>query len=312
MSELGSAGAGVGVESDRVAVFETARPRLLGLAYRMLGTLADAEDVVQEAWLKWDAAEAGSVEKPDAWLTTVTTRLALGRLRSAQRRREEYVGPWLPEPVVSAAAYGAGAAGVEGGVEGAAEMAESLTFGFLAMLDQLHATERAVFLLADVFAVPYAEVAAAVGKSEVACRQIASRARRRLRDGRLRSPTGDERQVVDELLVAVALGDMNTVLARLAPDVVSVSDGGALRRAARRPVVGRERVARFFCNLARRYPHATMAPVTVNGDPGIIASIDDEIDFVAAFEVEAGHVAAIWLVRNPDKLEHVFTPVAIA
>lgn len=293
---------------DRTARFEAARPRLLGLAYRMLGTLADAEDVVQEAWLKWDAADTESIDKPEAWLTTVTTRLALARLRSAQRRREQYVGPWLPEPVVSAARFD----GAANETEARAELAESLTFGFLAVLDQLSPTERAVFLLADVFSVPYADVAAAVGKSEVACRQIASRARRRLREGRLRAPTGAERQVVDELLVAVALGDMNTVLARLAPDVVAVSDGGAQRRAARRPVVGRDRVARFFCNLARRHPEVWVNPVTVNGDPGIVAGIGEQIDFVAAFEVEDAHVAAIWLVRNPDKLEHVLDPVAIA
>lgn len=303
----------VPADEDRTARFEDARPRLLGLAYRMLGTLADAEDVVQEAWLKWDAADVASIDNVDAWLTTVTTRLALGRLRSAQRRREDYVGPWLPEPVVSAAQFG-GAVGGGGGADAPdarAVLAESLTFGFLAMLDQLHATERAVFLLADVFAVPYAEVAAAVGKSEVACRQIASRARRRLRDGKLRPPTGAERQVVDELLVAVALGDMNTVLARLAPDVVTINDGGALRRAARRPVVGRDRVARFICNLARRYPNAMFMPATVNGDPGVIATVDGEIDFVAAFEVEHEQVAAIWVVRNPEKLEHVLETVAI-
>ena len=301
---VGAPSEGAAPSGDRTEVFESARPRLLGVAYRMLGTLADAEDVVQEAWLRWAAEDVSAIRNPAAWLTTVTTRLALARLRSAQRRREEYVGPWLPEPVVSAAAYGQS-------TEDRAELAESLTFGFLTLLDQLHPVERAVFLLADVFAVPYAEVAAAVGKSEVACRQIASRSRRRLREGRFRSPNAAERQVVDELLVAVALGDMSTVLARLAPDVVSVSDGGALRRAARRPVVGRDRVARLFCNLASRYPEASFLPVTVNGDPGILATVKGAIDFVAAFEVEDDRVAAIWLVRNPEKLEHVLTPLTL-
>ncbi len=141
------------------ATFEAERPRLVGLAYRMLGMWADAEDVVQDAWLRWQSADEGSIERPAAWLTTVTTRLCLDRVRTAQRRREEYIGPWLPEPVVSGP-----------GPEEAAELSDSLTLGFLTMLDRLGPLERAVFLLADVFAVPFADIAGAVGKSEVACR----------------------------------------------------------------------------------------------------------------------------------------------
>ena len=149
-------------------VFERERPRLVGLAYRMLGTVADAEDVVQDAWFRWQAPCPGEVDRPEAWLTTVTTRIALDHLRSARRRREAYVGPWLPEPLVA-----------DAGPAEVAELAESLRLGFLTVLDQLKPVERAVFLLADVFAVPFAEIADTVGKSEAACRQIASRARRR-------------------------------------------------------------------------------------------------------------------------------------
>lgn len=291
-------------EVDReVAAFEAARPRLLGLAYRMLGTIGDAEDVVQEAWLRWDAADRTSIDVPDAWLTTVTTRLALDRLKSAQHRREQYPGPWLPEPLVTQA-----------GPEEAAELADSLTLGFLTLLDRLGPVERAVFLLADVFGLPYSEVAEAVGKTEVACRQIASRSRRRLQGAHPRKPTGAERRIVDELLVAMALGDVPAVLQRLAPDAVCVSDGGPQRRAARRPVVGAERVARFCINVTRKaYRASRVASASINGDPGVIVYVDDAIDCVLAFEVdpESERVATIWIVRAPEKLDHVLAPLAL-
>jgi RNA polymerase sigma-70 factor (ECF subfamily) len=289
---------------DALEVFAQARPRLLGLAYRMLGTIADSEDVVQEAWLRWQATDQTTVDRPAAWLTTVATRLALDRLRANRRRREEYVGPWLPEPVV-----------VAPGPEESAELSESLTLGFLTVFDRLAPVERAVFLLVDVFGVAYPDVSAAVGKSEVACRQIASRARRRLRDRPARPHGPVDRQVVDELIVAVAMGDVDSALARLLPDAVLVSDGGPKRRAARRPVVGAERIVRFLVNLSHRHYQAQtlqVAPVTVNGDPGIAVSLDGELDFVAAFEVDGDRVGAIWLVRNPDKLENLDEPIVLA
>jgi RNA polymerase sigma-70 factor (ECF subfamily) len=277
------------------AAFEAERTRLVGLAYRMLGTWADAEDVVQDAWLRWQSVEPGSIERPAAWLTTVTTRLCLDRVRTARRRREDYVGPWLPEPVV-----------LGPGPEDAAELSDSLTLGVLTMLDRLGPLERAVFLLADVFAVPFADVAAAVGKSEAACRQIASRGRRRLRAAPIRSAAAAERQAVDELLRALAAGDVDTVLRRLAPEVVCITDGGSKRRAARHPVVGRDRVGRLLLNLSQRYTKGvSVVPAVVNGDPGVVVSLDGAVDFVAAFEVEGEHVAAIWIIRNPDKLEHI-------
>ncbi len=287
------------IDDGSEAAFEAARPRLVGLAYRMLGTRDEADDIVQEAWIRWHDADRTAIAEPAAWLTTVTTRIAVDRLRSAQHRREEYVGPWLPEPVVT---------GV--GPEDAAVLADSLTLGFLTLLDRLSAEERAVVLLADVFSVPFAEIAATVGKTDVACRQIASRARRRLQGHHRRESTGAERAVVEELLVAFAMGDIDAVLARLAPGAVCVSDGGPNRRAARRPVVGADRVARFFLNLARRFAEsATFAPATVNGDPGLVVSRDGEVDLVAAFEVVDGRVHAIWLIRNPDKLEHLAVPL---
>jgi RNA polymerase sigma-70 factor (ECF subfamily) len=288
--------------SAMAADFELARPRLLGLAYRMLGIVADAEDVVQEAWIRFQAA-GGQVEQPAAWLTTVASRLAIDRLRANARRREEYVGPWLPEPVV-----------LIPGPEEAAELADSLTLGFLTMLDRLKPAERAVFLLADVFGLSYLDIAATVGKSEVSCRQIASRARRRVTlpqpgSGRA-SP--EQQQVVDELVQAVLSGDIEGALSRLAPDAVLVSDAGAHRRAARRPVIGATRVARFLVNLVRRYSTDVAVVATqVNGDPGFLVSLAGSPDTVIAFDVQAGRVATIWMVRNPDKLDHLGGPVAM-
>jgi RNA polymerase sigma-70 factor (ECF subfamily) len=279
----------------------------------MLATIGDAEDVVQEAWLRWDAADRDAIASPDAWLTTVTTRLALDRLKSVRRRREQYPGPWLPEPVVR-----------ESGPEDAAELADSLTLGFLTLLDRLGPVERAVFLLADVFGMPYAEVADAVGKTEVACRQIASRSRRRLQGTHSRKPTVDERRIVDQLLVAMALGDLSAVLQCLAPDAVLISDGGPHRRAARRPVVGADWVARFCIKVTRKAydsPRVVSAagngprvvPAAINGDPGVIVYSGDEIDSVLAFEVDTSgdQVAAIWIVRAPEKLDHVLVPVSM-
>jgi len=290
-------------------LFERERPRLLGLAYRMLGTVADAEDVVQDTWFRWQALRPGEAIRPEAWLTTVTTRIALDHLRTARRRREAYVGPWLPEPLVA-----------EVGPAEAAELADSLRLGFLTVLDQLRPVERAVFLLSDVFAVPFVDIAATIGKSEAACRQIASRARRRVRpaegDGRPGRPSrcdpGADRAVVDALMTAVALGDVDLALRYLAPEVVCVSDGGAATRAARRPVVGADRVARLLVNLTRRFAgRLTARPVSVNGDVGAVVSLDRTVDMVTAFEVEGDRVVTIRMVRNPDKLTHVEAPPSV-
>ena len=289
--------------------FEQERPRLVGLAYRMLGTVADAEDIVQDVWLRWQASPPGTVERPEAWLTTVTTRIALDHLRTARRRREAYIGPWLPEPLVA-----------EAGPAEVAEVAESLRFGFLTVLDQLQPVERAVFLLADVFTVPFAEIAVTVGKSEAACRQIASRARRRVRPAAASHPDSprdrevrqSDRRVVDALLTAVALGDVESALRHLAPEVVCVSDGGAAIRAARRPVIGADRVVRFLVNLTRRHEgHLTARAASVNGDAGVVVCLDGTVDLVSAFEVADGQVVAIRMIRNPDKLVHVDAPLTV-
>lgn len=288
-------------EVDALAVFAGERRRLVGLAYRMLGSLADAEDVVQEVWLRWEGSDRSAIERPAAWLTTVTTRVALDRARAQARRREDYPGPWLPEPFVQ-----------QDGPEEAAEMADSLTLGFLVLLDTLAPVERAVFILADVFGTPYRDIAATVGKPAGACRQIASRARAKLRAASRPPASAGSRDTVDALLGAIAVGDADAVLRILAPDVVLLSDGGPTRRAARRPVLGAERVARLLLNLSRRLaPGTVMEPVVVNGDAGLLLSVDGALDDVFAFEVVDGRITGILIMRNPDKLAGIGRSVSL-
>jgi RNA polymerase sigma-70 factor (ECF subfamily) len=285
---------------DAAEEFQRERPRLTGLAYRMLGSLADAEDVVSEAWIRFSATGPDGIDRPAAWLTTVTSRLAIDRLRAQQRRREDYVGPWLPEPVPT----GRAAAGDVGSVDPAerAELSESLTLGFLVVLDRLEPTERAVFLLADVFAEPYADIAAAVGKSPEACRQIASRARRKVREERSARHAADEGTVAD-LVTAIGVGDLQGLLDLLADDVVLVSDGGPDRHAARRPVVGPDRVARLLVNLSGRVPAgAAMGIEVVNAAPALVVRSGDG-DIVLTADVDGdGRVCAVRVLLNPDKL----------
>lgn len=288
--------------SDDTAVFEAERPRLRAVAYRMLGSMTDADDVVQDAWLRWhrlgDDGRA-AVEHPPGWFTTTTTRLALDRLKSAQRRREEYVGPWLPEPVLT-----------DDDPAESVALAESLTIGFLAVLERLAPVERAVFLLSDVFEEPFRSIAPIVGRSEDACRQIASRARRRVREERPRvhgPDDGDDRdRLVDAFIGACLRGDVEEFRRVLADDVVLVSDGGAEVHAARRPVRGVARVARLFTNLTKRLPEDIGVEVHhVNGEPGFVVTRDGRPWYVIALEVVNDRVTAIHLVINPDKLRHL-------
>jgi RNA polymerase sigma-70 factor (ECF subfamily) len=285
--------------------FAGERPRLLGLAYRMLGSLADAEDVVQDAWLRWAGADQAKILNPAAWLTTTTTRLALDRMRTLSRRREDYVGPWLPEPVSLAADTTASA-----DPQAATELAESMTLGFLVVLDTLSATERAVFLLADVFGEPYAAIAAAVGKTEDNCRQIASRARRKVRAARKPETAAASAELLAELLTATASGDIDGLLALLDTDVVLLSDGGPDRRAARRPVVGPEKVARFMVNLARRLASFSVEVGSLNGEVVVIFHLPDG-PMVLGGDVVDGRFVGLQWQRNPDKLTHLDEAVSL-
>jgi RNA polymerase sigma-70 factor (ECF subfamily) len=294
---------------DAIAVFEAERPRLLGLGYRMLGSLTDAEDVVQEAWLRWNRIESSTIDNPAAWLTTVTTRLALDRVRSIERRREDYVGPWLPEPVA-----------FDRGPEEAAEVADSLTLGFLVVLDRLTPTERAVFLLADVFGEPFGAIAAAVGKTEENCRQIATRARRKVRDERMPGATPISRETLEALMIAIATGEIDRVLALLDTDVTLVSDSGAGRHAARRVVVGPARVARLMRNVGgwvlsgtkERYKTASadVLLTTVNGAAAMRVNLPAG-PYLFTGDERDGKIVAIRTMLNPDKLTHIDEPAAL-
>jgi RNA polymerase sigma-70 factor, ECF subfamily len=284
-----------------VEEFEEHRHHLFGVAYRMLGSVSEAEDVVQDTWLRWRDAPADDVRSARAYLTTVATRLAIDRLRSAQRRREEYVGPWLPEPLVT-----------DDDPAATAELADSLSMAFLLVLERLNPVERAVLLLRDVFGYDYDEVAEIVERTPANCRQIASRARGHLtaeRPARPRPRQEDEQRLAFAFAAAAGSGDLATLEGLLAEDVVLWSDGGAARRAARRPVVGRDRVARFIANVAQRVPlEGTFEYVHLNGEPAVIVRNERGPFMTMAVDIGDGVIQAIHTVINPDKLRHLAEP----
>jgi RNA polymerase sigma-70 factor, ECF subfamily len=287
---------------DPTAVFAAERPRLLGLAYRLLGSLSDADDVVQEAWIRWDRVDHETIERPAAWLTTVVSRCGLDRLRARRRERIDYVGPWLPEPLVLPMSMTA-----DGMPEAAAELSDSLTTAFLVMLERLSPEERLTLLLVDVFGESLSEVADLVGKSHDAARQMAVRARRKLRDldADRRAPVagGEELAVAATFVGAVMSGDIDTVKSLLAPDAVLTSDGGQHRHAARRPVRGPDRIARFLVNIYRRSNGSeSMEPVWVNGQPGAVFSHHGQVFMVTTLEIRNGLVWRYYSILNPDKL----------
>jgi RNA polymerase sigma-70 factor (ECF subfamily) len=284
-----------------LATLVAERPLLVGLAYRITGSRVEAEDIVQDAWLRARRTDAATIDNPAAWLTRVVARLALDHLRSARRRRESYVGPWLPEPVVG----GMTDAGTVHDPAVATELAESMTFGFLRVLETLGPLERVVFLMADVFDVPFADIGRTVDRSPEACRQIASRGRRRMREGTRRHEVPDEAErVVGELVAAVTSGDVERVLSLLAEDAVLFSDGGQRAYAARRPVVGRERIARFLVNTSHRLPapHLSTKSAVINGEPGVVVTVDGRWVLTLTAHVGDGAIAALYIVVNPDKL----------
>jgi RNA polymerase sigma-70 factor, ECF subfamily len=277
---------------------EPHRGRLFGLAYRMLGSVADAEDVVQETFLRWARADRETIDNPAGWLTTVCSRLCLDRLRSARRQREEYVGPWLPEPLITE------------GTDASATVLEheSLTLAFLVVLDTLSPPERVAFLLHDVFGHPHDAIARMLGRSPAAVRQLASRARRRVRDARVPAPVprGEGEALVDAFVTATAGGDLDRLLELLAPDVEMTSDGGGAVAAARRPVTGAQAVARFLLGLGRRADDSyALRSTRVNGAPGLVILRDGRPDSVFALTAADGRVTQIHVVRNPDKLRGV-------
>ncbi|WP_263415241.1 sigma-70 family RNA polymerase sigma factor [Terriglobus albidus] len=292
--------------------FELYRRRLLGLAYRMLGSMADAEDAVQETYLRWHSTERDRVLEPRAFLMTTTTRICLDMLTSARARREEYVGSWLPEPILDTAALAP---------DTRTELAEDLSIALLLTLDRLSPLERAAFLLHDIFDFSFSEVATALGRSEVACRKLAARARANVCAARPRGVTASPNssggvdakhaQLLSAFSAATESGDLNAITQLLASDVRVVTDGGGKVRSALNAVEGADRVAQFLVDVTRKRPDAwwredfTIRFALINGLPGIVVDSREGPVQTAAFEIEEGVIRALYVVRNPNKLLHL-------
>ncbi|MFD5428051.1 RNA polymerase sigma factor SigJ [Streptomyces sp. NPDC127084] len=284
-----------------LALFEEQRDRLWGIAYRITGSVADADDAVQESWLRWQRLPVGEAQDPRAYLTTVVSRICYDQLGSARARREAYVGPWLPEPVVT-----------EAGPEDRVTLDESVGMAMLTVLERLTPAERTAFILHEVFAVPFTEIAETVGRTPDSVRQLASRACRRVRAEAPRRSVdrGEHRRAVDAFLTAVLGGDFDGLLQILDPDVVWRSDGGGKVTAARLPVLGPIKVARFTEGLMRAFDPATMVFTVreVNGAPGLVfTDAASGMTGVYAFTVHKGRITEIDAVVNPDKLRHLAT-----
>ncbi|MER6961019.1 RNA polymerase sigma-70 factor [Streptomyces sp. NPDC000618] len=285
------------VTDPATEAFVAHRNLLFTVAYEMLGSVADAEDVLQETWLRWVEVDLAQVRDQRAYLVRITTRQALNRLRTLQRRKEAYVGPWLPEPLLTAP-----------DVAEDVELAENLSLALMLVLESLSPIERAVFVLHEVFDFGYDDIAAAIDKSPSAARQIAYRARQHVDARRPRTPVSPEetRAALDSFQSALATGDLQGLLDVLAPDVVFVSDGGGLKLAALRPVVGADKVLRYMAgSVAKAGGAFTSEPTTINGNPGLVLRVDGVIDGVLAFTVDDGRVTGLYYVRNPEKLTHV-------
>ncbi|WP_203433676.1 RNA polymerase sigma-70 factor [Jiangella asiatica] len=289
--------------TDLAVSHDRLRPLMFSIAYRMLGSVSEAEDVVQEAFLRMhrsaSAAAAAPVRSPDAYATTVTTRLAIDALRSARRRREQYVGPWLPEPLLTS----------DDDPAGQAESAETLSTAFLVVLETLSPVERAVFLLREVFGYGYDEIAAVVERSEANCRQLLVRAKRRIDERRPRFEPSPERRdaLAKRFLAAVRDGEVAALERMLAEDVEFQGDGGGKAAAVRKPITGALQVARFLANLGRQGAQigAVLEPVTVNGQPGMKVSAPGGVIGVLSLTIVDGHVQGVHNLINPDKLHHL-------
>ncbi|MER5178494.1 RNA polymerase sigma factor SigJ [Streptomyces sp. NPDC002896] len=280
-------------------VFEEHRPVLMGVAYRMLGRVADAEDVVQEAWLRWSSGDRADVREPRGYLVRITTRLALDRLRHVQSRRETYVGPWLPEPLVTD--FGPTVADTEE----RAVLADSVSFAVLVVLESLSPLERAVFVLREAFGFPFADIAATLDRSESAVRQLAGRARKHVDERRPRyqvDPT-ERRDLTERFLTAAAGGDIEGLMSLLAPDVQLVSDSGGKSKAPLRVIESADKVGRFLAAVGREgIPALEIRVLELNGGPAALALSGGKPDTVFQLEIADGRIQRIYLVRNPDKL----------
>ncbi|WP_406740640.1 RNA polymerase sigma-70 factor [Streptomyces atratus] len=277
--------------------FVAHRDLLFTVAYEILGSAADAEDVLQETWLRWIEVDLAQVLDHRAYPVRITTRQALNRLRTLKRRKEAYVGPWLPEPLLTTP-----------DVAQDVDLAESVSMAMMLVLETLSPTERAVFVLREVFEVDYDDIAAAVDKSPAAVRQIAHRARKHVDDRRPRkavSPS-EARAAVESFRRVLKTGDLQGLLDVLAPDIVLVGDGGGIKQAALRPTVGADKVARYMLGgIGKNKLSIAFAPTVVNGNPALLVHLDGEIDGVLAIRVEDNRINGLYYVRNPEKLNHV-------
>ncbi|HEY5987909.1 MAG TPA: RNA polymerase sigma-70 factor [Streptosporangiaceae bacterium] len=285
-------------------VFEAHRDLMFAVAYRMLGTLADAEDAIQDAWLRWSASPRSDVAEPRAYLVRTITNTALNRLRSARARRESYVGPWLPEPLLTDSSPDAAER---------VELAESVSVAMLVVLESLAPEERAAFLLRDVFDFAPAEIGAALGRSDVAVRQLVHRAREHVRARRPRFDvdSGQQREVTQRFLAAARGGDLDQLMAVLAPEVTLTTDGGGIAKAALRPIAGAAKVARFLAAITGRpYMGIEISDMTVemaeiNGGLGVVVSAGSQVISAMTTVVTGGRITDIQLIANPDKLRAI-------
>jgi RNA polymerase sigma-70 factor, ECF subfamily len=274
--------------------FEPHRQFLIGVAYRMLGSLAEAEDIVQDAFLRWTASDRGAVEHPRAYLAQIVSRLCLDRMKSAAARREQYVGMWLPEPVVAPPT---------------APLADDLSFALLLTLERLSPLERAAFLLHDVFDMDYPAIAETLGRNEAACRQLAARAREHVRQERPRFSASDETRtkLTDAFQAALINGDLESFARVLADDAVFYTDGGGKRAAALNPIYGKDKILRFLAGIAKKQPAVTadqVERVQINGLPGFVLRTPEGVETLA-FDMANDQIVVMYAIRNPDKLRHL-------
>lgn len=291
--------------NQTLSVFEEHRRLLFGIAYRMLGSVTDAQDMVQETYLRWQQAAGEPIRSPRAWLTTVVTRLCLNHLQLARVKRETYFGQWLPEPLVDERASDPA---------DTSQLADSLSLAFLVLLETLSPTERAVFLLREAFDCEFGEIARIVDKSEENCRQILARARQRIDERRPRfaASPADAEKLVAPFLAALRDGDLEGMLARLAENVVLVSDGGNKPGALLQPLHGATPVARAMLHATRKHGvgQADIRRASVNGLPGLVRFQDGRAEAVLAFGVVGDHIASVFVISNPEKLRHLDRPSA--
>jgi RNA polymerase sigma-70 factor, ECF subfamily len=298
---------GHGRPDPELSAIMSERRQLVNLAYRLLGSLAEAEDAVQETYARWYALsrqQREAIESPGAWLTTVASRICLDLLRSARVRRETYVGEWLPEPLPGAADWATGRPGeITADPADRVTLDESVSMAFLVVLESMTPAERVALILHDVFRYPFAEVAEIVGRTPAACRQLASSARRRIRASQApATPAARRAGIVRDFKRAWEAKDIEALISLLDPDATATADGGGLAVTFLRPIEGGEQIARAWVEIANRAPSATLLERTVNGQPGLVAQLDGVTVTVFAFDVAGDRIKHIWAVRNPEKL----------